>query len=361
MHEPGVIAAMAQASVNQGSVAVRIESPAHVKAVRQRVSAPIIGLWKRQIENFEVYITPQFEDAVAIAQAGADIIAIDATLRSRPGNDTMAALVERIHAELGKPVMADVDALESAIAAVQAGADIIGTTLYGYTGETKHLKPPGFDLLTQLVQKLDTFIICEGGISSAAAARQAMDLGANAVVVGTAITGVDLQVQAYHSALKSPVPAPTRSTQLRDYHLAIFDTPYLPYREQLIGHLTRTNHQHPEAGKFFDPISVQSTPLGLYLFDAEGTMCAGLAGYSQWHWLNVEFLWIAESLRYQGYGSKLMQQAEAIAQQRGCQYVKVETFDFQARGFYAKLGYQLVAQLNNLPPGFIKYQLVKSL
>ncbi len=203
MHEPAVIAAMALASLNQGAVAVRIESPAHVAAVRQRVQAPIIGLWKQVIPGFEVYITPQFHHAAAIAQAGADLIAIDATLRPRPAGETLRDLIAKIHTDLGKPVMADVDTLESAIAAVEAGADIIGTTLYGYTGDTKHLSPPGFDLLAQLVQTLDTFVICEGGIASPEMAKHAIALGADAVVVGTAITGVDLQVKAYCQQVRS--------------------------------------------------------------------------------------------------------------------------------------------------------------
>jgi N-acylglucosamine-6-phosphate 2-epimerase len=162
---------------------------------------PIIGLWKQQIAGFEVYITPQVCHAEAIAQAGADIIAIDATLRPRPNGETVEQLIHHIHAQLGKRVMADVDTLAGAIAAAKAGADIIGTTLYGYTPETQQLKPPGFDLLTQLVDNLDAFIICEGGIASAAMARHAIDLGADAVVVGTAITGIDLQVKAYQAAL----------------------------------------------------------------------------------------------------------------------------------------------------------------
>lgn len=201
MHEPSVIAAMAQASVNQGAVGVRIDTPAHVEAVRQWMSVPIIGLWKQQIAGSEVYITPQFHHAVAISQAGADIIAIDATLRARPGGETMQSLIQRIHTELNKPVMADIDTLESAIAAAKAGADLVGTTLYGYTGETRHLSPPGFDLLSQIVEKLDTPAICEGGINSPAIARRAIELGAFAVVVGTAITGVDLQVKAYRQAV----------------------------------------------------------------------------------------------------------------------------------------------------------------
>lgn len=203
LHDPLVIAAMAQAAVNQGAVGVRIDTAYHVSALRQRVKVPIIGLWKQQIEGCEVYITPRFEDAAAIASAGADIIAIDATLRERPQGETVAGLIKRIHDELGKLVMADVDTIESAIAAADAGADLVGTTLYGYTNQTKDLSLPGFDLLVQMVEKLNIPVICEGGISSPQMARKALELGAYAVVVGTAITGIDSQVKAYREAVNA--------------------------------------------------------------------------------------------------------------------------------------------------------------
>jgi N-acylglucosamine-6-phosphate 2-epimerase len=202
LHNPIVIAAMAKAAMNQGAVGIRIDTPDHIKAVRLECpTAPIIGLWKQQILGYEVYITPQFCHAEAIAIAGADIIAIDATLRQRPGGETVEGLITRIHQELGKPVMADIDTMESAIAAVAAGADLVGTTLYGYTNQTKHLKPPGFDLLVQLVEKLEVPVICEGGISTPEMAKEALKLGGYAVVVGTAITGIDLQVKAYREAI----------------------------------------------------------------------------------------------------------------------------------------------------------------
>src|SRR5919199_1194601 len=211
LHDPLVIAAMAQASVNQGAVAVRIDTPAHVAAVRRQCpTTPIIGLWKQQLPGFDVYITPQFHHAEAIAEAGADIIAIDATLRQRPEGETVETLIARIHDELGKLVMADVDTIENAICATQqrfaiasrkAGADIVGTTLYGYTAQTQHLSPPGFDLLSQIVEQLDVPVICEGGIASAQMAQEALKRGAYAVVVGTAITGIDLQVKAYQQAI----------------------------------------------------------------------------------------------------------------------------------------------------------------
>lgn len=195
---------MAQAAVNQGATGVRIDTPTHVAAVRRQIGGvPIVGLWKQQLAGYEVYITPRFEDAAAIAQAGADIIAIDATERERPGEETVSRLIARIHKELGKLVMADVDTIESAIAAAQAGADIVGTTLYGYTTQTQHLSPPGWELLTQLVEQLDISAICEGGIASPQMAQKALELGAYTVVVGTAITGIDEKVKNFQAVFSS--------------------------------------------------------------------------------------------------------------------------------------------------------------
>ena len=201
LHDPYVIAAMAKAAVNNGAVAVRIDTPSHIQAVREKVQVPIIGLWKQIITGCDVYITPQFHHAVAVAAAGADIITIDATTRNRPGDEKLADIITLIHQQLNKPIMADVDTFEAAQLAVNAGADIVGTTLFGYTAETKNFSPPGWELLTQIIENLDTFVICEGGISSPQMARKALDLGANAVVVGGAITGIDLLVQAYISVL----------------------------------------------------------------------------------------------------------------------------------------------------------------
>lgn len=202
LYEPTVIAAIAQAAVNRGAIGVRIDTPAHVAAVRQQVTVPIIGLWKQQLPGFDVYITPQFHHAQAIAEAGADIIAIDATLRPRPNDETLSGLIDQIHQTLNKPVMADVDTLEAAIAAAEAGADLVGSTLYGYTAATQHQSPPGFDLLQQMVAHLKVPAICEGGIASPQMARQALNFGAYAVVVGTAITGIDAQVRAYREAIQ---------------------------------------------------------------------------------------------------------------------------------------------------------------
>ncbi|MEB3342367.1 N-acetylmannosamine-6-phosphate 2-epimerase [Okeania sp.] len=203
LHNPEIIAAMAQASINQGAVAVRIDTPSHIHAVRQRIYQPIIGLWKQQIPGYEVYITPRFSDAKAIAEAGADIIAIDATSRERPEGETLTSLITKIHQELGKPVMADIDTIEAAKLAEKAGSDIIGTTLYGYTQSTKTATPPGFQLLEEMIKNLETPAICEGGIATPAMAKKAINLGAYAVVVGTDITGIENKVKAYKIEISS--------------------------------------------------------------------------------------------------------------------------------------------------------------
>lgn len=203
LYHPDIIGAIAHAAVLQGAVGVRIDTPNHVKAVRLLVDVPIIGLWKQDCPHSEVYITPTPEAAQSIAQAGADIIAIDATDRPRPDGQSMADLVRYIHNELGLPVMADIDTLENAIAAARAGADVVGTTLYGYTNETRQYTPPGFDLLREMAKTLDIPIICEGGISSPEMAKQSLALGADSVVVGTAITGIDLLVQRYIAQLSA--------------------------------------------------------------------------------------------------------------------------------------------------------------
>jgi N-acylglucosamine-6-phosphate 2-epimerase len=123
----------------------------------------------------------------------------------RPDGEALETLVRRAREELGAPLMADIDSVANGLRAAELGCPWVGTTLYGYTEATAQQAPPAWDLLPQLRQQLpaDTLLICEGGIASAQQARQALDTGADAVVVGTAITGVDLQVAAYRRQLEA--------------------------------------------------------------------------------------------------------------------------------------------------------------
>jgi N-acylglucosamine-6-phosphate 2-epimerase len=203
MRDPDVIAAMAEASLRNGATGVRLESPQHIGAVRSRCpGALIVGLWKRTYPDSAVYITPGWEEIRTVWGAGADVVAIDATERFRPGGQELEDLIHRARRELGAPLMADVDSLANGLRAAALGCDWVGTTLYGYTEATATQRPPAWELLPQLRQQLPEAVslICEGGIASPQQVRQALAAGADAVVVGTAITGVDLQVAAYVAA-----------------------------------------------------------------------------------------------------------------------------------------------------------------
>jgi N-acylglucosamine-6-phosphate 2-epimerase len=206
MRHNEVIAAMAEACLNNGAVGVRLESPEHIGAVRRRCpEALIVGLWKRTYPDSPVYITPGWQEIQAVWAAGADVIALDATERVRPDGAVLSELVQRARADLGAVLMADVDSLANGVQAAALGCQWVGTTLYGYTEATSALRPPAWDVIPELRRQLpaDTLLICEGGIASAEQAVQARSLGADAVVVGTAITGVDLQVAAYRRALEA--------------------------------------------------------------------------------------------------------------------------------------------------------------
>ena len=206
MRHNDVIAAMAEASLNNGAIGVRLESPEHIGAVRRRCpEALIMGLWKRTFADSAVYITPGWEEIRAVWAAGADVVALDATDRPRPEGQDLAALIRRAREELHAPLMADVDSVANGLRAAELGCQWVGTTLYGYTEATASESPPAWGLLPQLRQQLplETLLICEGGISSPQQARQALEGGADAVVVGTAITGVDLQVAAYRRQLST--------------------------------------------------------------------------------------------------------------------------------------------------------------
>ena len=134
MRDPAVIAAMAEASLNQGARGVRLESPEHIGAVRRRCpDALIVGLWKRTFPDSPVYITPGWEEIRAVWAAGADVVAMDATDRHRPGGQRLETLIQRCRQDLGAPVMADVDSLANGLRAAELGCRWIGTTLFGYT------------------------------------------------------------------------------------------------------------------------------------------------------------------------------------------------------------------------------------
>jgi N-acylglucosamine-6-phosphate 2-epimerase len=186
LHGAFIMSRMALAAEQGGAVGIRANGADDIFSIHQTVRLPIIGIEKDGNEG--VYITPTFAHAQRIAEAGASVIALDATLRPRPDSNTLDDLIERIHNKLNLPVMADVSTLEEAFKAQALGADIIGTTLAGYTPYSRQLTDPDWELLQAMVKQLSVPIIAEGRIHTPEHARQALQLGAVAVVVGGAIT-----------------------------------------------------------------------------------------------------------------------------------------------------------------------------
>ncbi len=189
LHGPAFMAAMAQAAEQGGALALRVNGPADIAAIRAVSRLPIIGILKRWDDRFPVYITPDFASAEAIAVAGADIIALDATDRPRDGQP-LDRLIARIRDELGKPVFADCATLEDGVRAAALGASYIATTLSGYTPETEARKALGPDiaLIEALAKAVSVPIIAEGRFEQPEQLELAFAAGAHAVVVGTAIT-----------------------------------------------------------------------------------------------------------------------------------------------------------------------------
>lgn len=188
MYGPALMAAMARAAAEGGAVAIRANGPSDIAAIRAAVAITIVGIYKADLPGFDIRITPTLDHAGQVAAAGADLIALDATARPRPGGITAAALIARVREITGRPVVADIATVEEGVAAAKAGADAVATTLSGYTDDSPVQDDPDFELIRRLAPVLPVPLIAEGRIATPEQAERALALGAYAVVVGSAIT-----------------------------------------------------------------------------------------------------------------------------------------------------------------------------
>lgn len=189
MRTPETMARVAAAVEIGGAAAVRAQGIEDIRAVREAIDVPVIGIWKDGAEG--VFITPTFEHCRAVLEAGADILALDGTARPRPDGLDLAETVRRVRDISQVPIMADCDDLASGLAAAEAGVDIVGTTLAGYTPARPRTEGPDLELLAQLAEALadsGSALVAEGRVHSPGQARACREAGAHAVVVGTAIT-----------------------------------------------------------------------------------------------------------------------------------------------------------------------------
>lgn len=202
LRSPSHIAAMA-ASVSAGApvAGLRVQGVEDILAVREAVSLPVIGLWKDGAEG--VYITPTATHARAVAEAGAEIVAVDATRRLRPDGRPLRQTVETVHG-LGKLLMADVSTTEEGIEAAALGADLVSTTLSGYTPYSPQRPGPDLELVADLAARLDIPVCAEGRLHTPEQARTALESGAWTVIVGGAITAPAAIASRFASALPQP-------------------------------------------------------------------------------------------------------------------------------------------------------------
>lgn len=200
MDRPDIVAAMARAAVAGGAVGLRIEGVDNLRAVRPVVDVPIIGIVKTDLTDSPVRITVTVDDALALADAGADIIAYDATPRARPSarEDVLAAILGR-----GLIAMADCATLEDGRVALAGGAAILGSTLSGYTAETAGRDDgPDFELIAAF-HALGAFVMAEGRVNTPELAAKAMLAGADAVTVGSALTRLEHVTEWFATAVRS--------------------------------------------------------------------------------------------------------------------------------------------------------------
>ncbi len=208
--QPQIIGALCQSALSGGARALRLEGLENVSYVRKLTKLskiPIIGITKT--ENLtkdqmldQVYITSTLKEAVSVARAGADIVALDATARPRPDKLSLAQTIENIHKETNALVWADTATIEEARQAQESGCDIVSTTLYGYTRDTV-LPPeaePSFEFLEQCIKELKIPVILEGRVWHPEQVERAIKLGAHAVVVGSAITRPHLITERFVKA-----------------------------------------------------------------------------------------------------------------------------------------------------------------
>lgn len=189
LHGRGMMAAMAQAAKEGGAVGIRANGVEDIAAIRRQVALPVIGIVKAEYPGSPVYITPTEAEVEALLQAGAEILALDATARPRPQGQSLEEFFLPLRQRYpGQLFMADCATLEEARRAQALGFDLVGTTLCGYTQDTLGTPIPSLPLLEAMTRELSVPVIAEGGIWEREQLRQVFAYPVHAAVIGTAIT-----------------------------------------------------------------------------------------------------------------------------------------------------------------------------
>lgn len=189
LYDSYIMSKMAWAAKLGGAVGIRANTVVDIKAIKEKVDLPLIGIIKQEYDGSDVYITPTMKEVDALVETGCEIIAIDATNRLRPNGETLEAFFTKVRGKYPNQLfMADTSCFDEGKKAEELGFNLIGTTMAGYTPYTKGTPLPDFNLMQRYVSELYTPVIAEGGIWVPEQLKKAIDIGVHSAVVGTAIT-----------------------------------------------------------------------------------------------------------------------------------------------------------------------------
>lgn len=206
LHSSFIMGRMARAAKEGGAAGIRANTKEDIKEIQEVTGLPIIGIVKRDYSDSEVYITPTMKEIEELMEVKPEIVAIDATGALRPGNVTLADFFHQIKEKYPEQkLMADCSTIEEALFADELGFDFIGTTMVGYTPQSKGLKieENDFEILRTILKKVKHPVIAEGNVNSPEKAKRVIELGSYAVVVGSSITRPQLITKGYAEAVNS--------------------------------------------------------------------------------------------------------------------------------------------------------------
>lgn len=191
LHSSFIMGRMAVAAQEGGAKGIRANTVADIKEIQQNVDLPIIGIIKRDYEGAEVYITPTMQEIDELMEVKPEIIALDATINSRPGGITLDELFKAARAKYPDQLfMADCSTVAEAVHADELGFDFIGSTMVGYTPQSKgdKIEADDFAILREIIAKVKHPVIAEGNVDTPAKLKRVIELGAYCAVVGSIIT-----------------------------------------------------------------------------------------------------------------------------------------------------------------------------
>ncbi len=200
LHSAFIMGRMSLAAKEGGAVAIRAQGVDDIIEIRQVSHLPVIGIIKKEYSDSEVYITPTKTEVDQLLETKCEMIALDATNRKRPFDESLQELINYIK-DNNVLIMADVSTFEEALDAQKMGVDCVSTTLCGYTNYSTYFDGPDFELIERLSHELAIPVIAEGKINTPEDLKKAMQLGAYSAVVGGAITRPQLIAKKFSEAI----------------------------------------------------------------------------------------------------------------------------------------------------------------